>query len=913
MLGIGAAVFVACHHTQKDQVNNPNVDLNNDTVVITNDAQTQNSQADSSNIDSNADPTVLAAKANFPQLDPLIQQVNSNSEINFLGDLKLTSTGRIKLRKDSVDSENIENHSIRSRDLAKKLTIKNLDISDQLSVDGPFTVGNASSNYGLGDDGDAIISGSLEVGGTIYGNLAGSFSPSGDIDMSNHILTNIGNSGTDFTASGGLNLVGNLIAPNVAYSVGGTPDRITSSGGQNPSIDISSSYAGQSSITILGTIGSGIWNSTPIENAYISSSSDWNTAFSSRVSTWNYPLSFSGNTVSLNYNATNLKLTSNALNTIQDISTSSSPTLAGLIATGNITADKFIGDGSELTGLAPRAATKVVCASDTSDQDNCDYVADGTADDVDINSAISALPTGGGRVILKEGTYNLTATITMSAGSEIIGQGWSTIMDVSGISSGAAVSMGNNSVLANIKIQGDITPLTSADKQIIAGNHSKIQRIWINENDGGIETANKVDVHINDICATQIHDSNGWAAVIHSSGTANGIYVDGIYIDNSDRGFEVEEGAKNFYAKNGYLKTVKVTGSYSFVLDVHTHDGNGAVENVVYENFYLEDTDGITAEGAGSDISKNITFKNITMASSAVSTGRTLVSVASAEKVTIDGLYVTNPNVDTLSVGTNSVNVVFNNVDMVSNGRPDLSAYGKNVTLQNSRFKNTPDADYGLNITGTGGSHILLDNVHVYNCRGYGCLQTGGSITYLTIQNSLFELDTSDPGSYGITASGGAPLKIIGNKILNSPTTAAISISGNANSLVSDNYLTAAWDSVWIRTDSSNALIYQNELASTRKVINDQGTGGTKIYRNKGYVTENSGTATIASGDTSTTITHGLSLTPTASMFRITPTNSLGNATKWYLDSCGATNCTLHVDQDPGATTATFSWSVGTN
>jgi len=49
-----------------------------------------------------------------------------------------------------------------------------------------------------------------------------------------------------------------------------------------------------------------------------------------QVLTFNYPLNRSGNTVNLNYNTTNLKLTSNELNTIQDISTDSSPSFSGL-------------------------------------------------------------------------------------------------------------------------------------------------------------------------------------------------------------------------------------------------------------------------------------------------------------------------------------------------------------------------------------------------------------------------------------------------------------------------------------------------------------------------------------------------------------------------------------------------------
>ncbi len=51
-------------------------------------------------------------------------------------------------------------------------------------------------------------------------------------------------------------------------SVSGTTNRITSTGGTTPVIDISSSYVGQASITTLGTIGTGTWNGTAIGTTY---------------------------------------------------------------------------------------------------------------------------------------------------------------------------------------------------------------------------------------------------------------------------------------------------------------------------------------------------------------------------------------------------------------------------------------------------------------------------------------------------------------------------------------------------------------------------------------------------------------------------------------------------------------------
>lgn len=51
-------------------------------------------------------------------------------------------------------------------------------------------------------------------------------------------------------------------------SVSGTANRITSTGGTTPVIDIAATYVGQSSITTVGTITSGIWNGSVIGSNY---------------------------------------------------------------------------------------------------------------------------------------------------------------------------------------------------------------------------------------------------------------------------------------------------------------------------------------------------------------------------------------------------------------------------------------------------------------------------------------------------------------------------------------------------------------------------------------------------------------------------------------------------------------------
>lgn len=96
--------------------------------------------------------------------------------------------------------------------------------------------------------------------------------------------------------------------------------------------------------------------------------------------------------------------------------------------------------------------------------------------------------------------------------------------------------------------------------------------------------------------------------------------------------------------------------------------------------------------------------------------------------------------------------------------------------------------------------------------------------------------------------------------------------------------------------------------------VNNNGSGTNKpiVMTNAGWITENSGTATVAAGGpTSIVVAHGLSVTPSAKDIVVSPTNSMGAATKFWVNTIGAVNFTINVDVSPGAsTTATFAWQA---
>lgn len=74
-----------------------------------------------------------------------------------------------------------------------------------------------------------------------------------------------------------------------------------------------------------------------------------------------------------------------------------------------------------------RGFTFIVAASDSEDQDRVDYVCDGTADEVQINQAITDLPAGGGSILLLDGTFTIAAPIVISKSNvALIGSGRAT-------------------------------------------------------------------------------------------------------------------------------------------------------------------------------------------------------------------------------------------------------------------------------------------------------------------------------------------------------------------------------------------------------------------------------------------------------------------------------------------------------
>lgn len=97
--------------------------------------------------------------------------------------------------------------------------------------------------------------------------------------------------------------------------------------------------------------------------------------------------------------------------------------------------------------------------------ENCQYSCDGTADDIQIQAALTAAGTaGGGIVFVKEGTYDISAVLTIPSNVTLQGEGWTTILkDVNGasvqniITNSDIVNGNTNIIIKDLMVDGNYT------------------------------------------------------------------------------------------------------------------------------------------------------------------------------------------------------------------------------------------------------------------------------------------------------------------------------------------------------------------------------------------------------------------------------------------------------------------------
>ncbi len=119
-------------------------------------------------------------------------------------------------------------------------------------------------------------------------------------------------------------------------------------------------------------------------------------------------------------------------------------------------------------GVSGKKVARFIIGTSTAgwSADDCDYLCDGTDDNVEINAAIAALPNTGGEIIILDGTYNLVAKIDVNKNNvSLRGNGGATILkrmwDSTSSEGVITLTSVTNCLICNLCVDGNKTVYTA--------------------------------------------------------------------------------------------------------------------------------------------------------------------------------------------------------------------------------------------------------------------------------------------------------------------------------------------------------------------------------------------------------------------------------------------------------------------
>jgi len=494
--------------------------------------------------------------------------------------------------------------------------------------------------------------------------------------------------------------------------------------------------------------------------------------------------------------------------------------------------------------LAVRTATVVVAASDASAKSKAqaDYVCDGTDDQVEIQAAIDAINAdGGGHIVLSEGLFSITTAITFANKSNVWLSGQGKSTHIR-----ADAGLGTNGVI-NIR-----TPTS----------HIIVSDLYVDTNGANANYA------------ISIRGDNA------SPPGTEFVIVQRVWIeDGNDDGIEIIDSAQNVKILDSYF-----IGTFS---DSPIEVGDGATN--------------ITIRGNHIDC----------VANDGISVNSHTDPGTAPSQVVIDGNHITYTTGGGLGAIVIGGDVAF-----------------ADITIVNNQIRNTPDDGIVVQFFSDKPyiSRLLLANNNIHNVGRYGIyvrygndVVVKGNLIYSAASESIYVRDSLrtsiigntvvDGAANGISLSTTIRTTITGN-LVEGCAYRGLNFAGNENNIVVvGNICTGNDKGIGFLSSAvvTTAIIANNDITGNSGNWWEQAgstLSGVSVKNNKGYITENSGTATITAGDTSVDVTHGLAATPTR--VQLTPTTDTAGKRYW-VSAKGDTTFTITIDSSHTADIS-FDW-----
>jgi hypothetical protein len=298
------------------------------------------------------------------------------------------------------------------------------------------------------------------------------------------------------------------------------------------------------------------------------------------------------------------------------------------------------------------------------------------------------------------------------------------------------------------------------------------------------------------------------------------------------------------------------------------------------------------------NVIKNVRVVNSRFYNTDGNRGHVVFSTQDADKDNVQNIVISGNHFENADIDNGAVTF---NFDTAAPTNPQHIVIANNtciMTAGNFVWKRDGYSD-GIVITGntvralrgvwfddatSGDDTDLLIAVNHFSCTSRAVILTSANLDNINIRGNIFNLSGTPVAHVQIGANDDSSKIIIcDNDFIGSPSTASINHTSTTKNATTNLCANNRFDSV------PNFKAYYRD--------------------NIGYVTEASGTGAVASGATTAVVTHGLSVTPTLDditiVFGEQGTNDYG---RWSVGTIGATQFTLTVAADPGASGLDFGW-----
>ena len=334
--------------------------------------------------------------------------------------------------------------------------------------------------------------------------------------------------------------------------------------------------------------------------------------------------------------------------------------------------------------------------------DDCDYLCDGTADQVEINNAIQALPTNGGEIVILDGTYDIKAKINVTKDNvSIRGNGNATILkrmyDSTAYEGVITLTSRSGCKIANLQVDGNESSYTqfyNSGIYLDSSNNNIITSNTCNNNNYGISVSSSSN---NTITGNTCNDNK--SSGIYSEYSSSNTIAIGNTCNNNYNGIYLNYSNNNTIIKGNTCDNNNRGINLNSSSNDNTITGNTCNNNVHY----------------GVYVNSSI--------------GNTIVGTICNNNGS-GGIYLGGSNSNTAT--SNTCNNNSNGIYLINSSNNTIT--GNTCNRGTGLATDYTESQYTIRLTGTGNNYNLISN---NNCMGKAVTNEGG--TGNTLVNNKFD------------------------------------------------------------------------------------------------------------------------------------------------------------------------------